>query len=316
MALRKSKFFFAYIRDVVKLTLVGLDYIIQDHRFDLIEVIGCQPAVFHSVPSVFIVWIPVLLLSLITFIFACFAIHSFISTRPVRTRSISPPHNFRHISHPYPLQLPTTATNLPRPSRVPQPTAPEPPYHPCLFIRLLTLVSLAATVLMALTITDIVHVLTNGKMRPYPGFETVHKEISRVDVYFLSRRVVTDGEVQAPIHFIQLLTWTAPAPTAAYIFILTVSHWCECMRFVAKIGGLSRWLGWKIARLRGWMSGEKVWEEESAHEIPVTYVQYYLNQKLRKLTDRVYTQTLLFSLQFIDDICLTRLHVHTPALFT
>jgi hypothetical protein len=49
---------------------VRLDYIVQDHRFDLVEVVGCQPAVLHSIPSVFIVWVPVLLLSFVSLVLA------------------------------------------------------------------------------------------------------------------------------------------------------------------------------------------------------------------------------------------------------
>lgn len=42
----------------------------QGHRFDIVEAIGCQPATYYSVPAVFIVWFPPLLLSTITFVYA------------------------------------------------------------------------------------------------------------------------------------------------------------------------------------------------------------------------------------------------------
>jgi hypothetical protein len=135
-----------------------------------------------------------------------------------------------------------------------------------------------------------VYVIMSGKMRPYPSFADVHREISRVDVFFLSRTVnnEVDASAQAPVDFIQLLTWTAPAPTAAYIFILTVSHWCECVRFLARIGGLGRWMGWKVARAKGWLKGEKVWEEESVHNQPMRYVTFIssLNQSKIKCLRR------------------------------
>lgn len=47
-----------------------LDYVVQGHRFDIVEAIGCQPATYYSVPAVFIVWFPPLLLSTITFVYA------------------------------------------------------------------------------------------------------------------------------------------------------------------------------------------------------------------------------------------------------
>ena len=200
------------------------------------------------------------------------ALHSFLSTRPLRSRSISPPLNFRNISRPYTTSPPMKTRNLQLPARlsnIPQSSPPSPPYPPCLFVRLLTLVGLLSVVIIGLTITDIVYVAMRGKMRSYPSFNSVHHEISRIDVFFLSRRDNVDGTAQTPVHFVQLLTWTAPAPAAAYIFILTVMHWCECVRFVARIGGTGRWVRWKVARVRGWFRGEKVWEEESVHDEPI-----------------------------------------------
>lgn len=204
------------------------------------------------------------------------AIHSFLSTRPSRARTtqtwnISKPHLI-------PATMPTfTPTNIHtpyphRPSHVPLASPPSPPYPPCLFVRLITLAALGVSVVIGLTIADIVYTTMSGKMSAYPSFSEVHKGMSRVDVFFLSRL----GEAQQPVHFIQLLTWTAPAPAAAYIFFLTVSHWCECVRFLAKIGGFGRWFSWKLARLRGWLKGEKVFEEEeSVHEQPIGYVNHY-----------------------------------------
>ena len=33
------------------------DYIVQGHRFDILEGFGCQPATYYSIPGVFIVWL-------------------------------------------------------------------------------------------------------------------------------------------------------------------------------------------------------------------------------------------------------------------
>ncbi|THG94556.1 hypothetical protein EW026_g6937 [Hermanssonia centrifuga] len=54
----------------VPVTLMVLHYIVQGHRFDIIEDFGCQPATYISVPAVFIVWFPPLFLSAITLIYA------------------------------------------------------------------------------------------------------------------------------------------------------------------------------------------------------------------------------------------------------
>jgi pheromone a factor receptor len=46
------------------------DYIVQDHRFDIIEDLGCQPTVYASIPAIFILWFPQLLFSVVTMIYA------------------------------------------------------------------------------------------------------------------------------------------------------------------------------------------------------------------------------------------------------
>lgn len=38
-----------------------LDYIVQGHRFDIIEDFGCRPTIYYSIPAIFIVWMPPLL---------------------------------------------------------------------------------------------------------------------------------------------------------------------------------------------------------------------------------------------------------------
>jgi len=57
------------------------DYIVQGHRYDIIENIGCQAAVYISIPAVFLIWFPQLLFSVITLIYAALALHNFIRRR-------------------------------------------------------------------------------------------------------------------------------------------------------------------------------------------------------------------------------------------
>jgi hypothetical protein len=42
------------------------DTIVQDHRYDIIENVGCRPATYASLPSVILVWLPPILLSIST----------------------------------------------------------------------------------------------------------------------------------------------------------------------------------------------------------------------------------------------------------
>lgn len=46
------------------------DYIVQGHSYNIVQYIGCQPTTYVSIPGIFIVWLPPLLLSLGTFVYA------------------------------------------------------------------------------------------------------------------------------------------------------------------------------------------------------------------------------------------------------
>ncbi|KAI1782651.1 STE3-domain-containing protein [Ganoderma leucocontextum] len=61
--------------------IMVLHYIVQGHRFDILEYVGCLPATYYSIPGVFIIWFPPLLLSLLTAIYATMALHHFFRQR-------------------------------------------------------------------------------------------------------------------------------------------------------------------------------------------------------------------------------------------
>ncbi|KAK0200530.1 pheromone A receptor-domain-containing protein [Desarmillaria ectypa] len=63
------------------LIFMALHYIIQGHRYDIIENIGCQAALYISLPAVFLFYFPPLLFSLITFVYAAAALHHFVVRR-------------------------------------------------------------------------------------------------------------------------------------------------------------------------------------------------------------------------------------------
>jgi len=46
------------------------DYIVQGHRYNNVQYIGCQPTVYTSIPGVFIIWVPPLLLSVVGSVYA------------------------------------------------------------------------------------------------------------------------------------------------------------------------------------------------------------------------------------------------------
>ncbi|TFY73330.1 hypothetical protein EWM64_g10682, partial [Hericium alpestre] len=65
----------------VPATLMILHYVVQGHRFDIIEDFGCQPATYFSVPGILIVFFPPLFFSFLTLIFASAALHHFMKRR-------------------------------------------------------------------------------------------------------------------------------------------------------------------------------------------------------------------------------------------
>ncbi|KAG2133641.1 GPCR fungal pheromone mating factor [Suillus bovinus] len=47
----------------LQMVSMGLHYIVQGHRFDIIEGYGCRPATYVSIPAIFLIWLPPLVLS-------------------------------------------------------------------------------------------------------------------------------------------------------------------------------------------------------------------------------------------------------------
>ncbi|KAJ8515195.1 hypothetical protein ONZ45_g7334 [Pleurotus djamor] len=60
---------------------MALHYIVQGHRYDVFQYIGCQATVFISIPAVMIIWVPPLFFSLMTLVYASLALHHFIRRR-------------------------------------------------------------------------------------------------------------------------------------------------------------------------------------------------------------------------------------------
>lgn len=52
------------------------DYVVQGHRFDIIEGYGCRPTTYFSIAALFIVWIPPILMAIAALIFAGLSLES------------------------------------------------------------------------------------------------------------------------------------------------------------------------------------------------------------------------------------------------
>ncbi|TFK19187.1 STE3-domain-containing protein [Coprinopsis marcescibilis] len=60
---------------------MALHYVVQGHRFDSIEDLGCRPALYVSLASIFIISVPPLLVVVLTFIFGGLALYHFFQRR-------------------------------------------------------------------------------------------------------------------------------------------------------------------------------------------------------------------------------------------
>ena len=47
-----------------------IDYIVQGHRFDIVEDFGCRPTVYVSIPAVFLIWVLPLIAVVLTYVFS------------------------------------------------------------------------------------------------------------------------------------------------------------------------------------------------------------------------------------------------------
>ncbi|KAI0776713.1 GPCR fungal pheromone mating factor [Trametes elegans] len=66
---------------LLPVVIMALHYVVQGHRFDIVEAFGCQPATYYSIPGVFIVWFPPLLLAFISMVYASLALYHFLRHR-------------------------------------------------------------------------------------------------------------------------------------------------------------------------------------------------------------------------------------------
>ncbi|KAI6030039.1 Rcb2.42 [Pisolithus marmoratus] len=66
---------------MIPIVYMSLHYVVQGHRFDIVEDFGCRPTVYVSIPAVFLMWVPPITAALATFGFAAVAIRHFIRRR-------------------------------------------------------------------------------------------------------------------------------------------------------------------------------------------------------------------------------------------
>ncbi|KDN44580.1 hypothetical protein RSAG8_05345, partial [Rhizoctonia solani AG-8 WAC10335] len=78
---RRRMIFEIFMCAVLPIIAMALHYIVQGHRFDILEDFGCNPTTYVSVAALFIVYLPPLILSLITLVYAGIALRWFVHRR-------------------------------------------------------------------------------------------------------------------------------------------------------------------------------------------------------------------------------------------
>ncbi|KAJ6487398.1 Rcb2.42 [Mycena vitilis] len=68
---------------------MALHYVVQGHRFDIVEDFGCRPATYISIAAIFLVWVPQLIVVVLTLGFAAAALYHFFRRRLTFARHLA-----------------------------------------------------------------------------------------------------------------------------------------------------------------------------------------------------------------------------------
>nr|ANB67034.1 pheromone receptor [Agrocybe salicacicola] len=156
---------------LVPMVFMALHYIVQGHRYDIFENVGCQASVYISIQAVFIIWFPQLLFAFITFIYAALALHNFIRRR------------LTFASH---LQNSNSALTTNR------------------YLRLIAMALMEMVWGTTLTAYNLWSNVSPG-LRPWTDWDDVHSNFSRVDLF------ATAGIPKEFLRTMMLFWWTLPA---------------------------------------------------------------------------------------------------------
>ncbi|KAF8512953.1 STE-3-like pheromone receptor [Hysterangium stoloniferum] len=78
---RRRMIFESVLCFALPLIFMALHYIVQGHRFDIVEDIGCLPNTYISVPSMVLIFFPPLVIAMISMCYAVAAFHHFLARR-------------------------------------------------------------------------------------------------------------------------------------------------------------------------------------------------------------------------------------------
>lgn len=138
------------ITTIPPVLLMILHYVVQGHRFDIFEDIGCQPATYFSFAALFILFIPPIVMSLCSLVYAGIALRHFLQRRAEFERF---------------LQDSNSALNTSR------------------YLRLMALAISEMVWGISLGIYTAVFNFTRNGFRPYTSWSSVHSDFSRIALW-------------------------------------------------------------------------------------------------------------------------------------
>ncbi|KAJ6498397.1 pheromone A receptor-domain-containing protein [Mycena vitilis] len=126
--------------------VMALHYIVQGHRFDIIEDIGCRPTTYVSIPAILLLYGPIAIVVALTFIFSALALRAFYIRRRAFTAFLQDRNS---------------------------------PLTPRRYIRVMVITFILAT--WEATVIGIVYAITfSVPLRPYTSWADVHSGFSLV----------------------------------------------------------------------------------------------------------------------------------------
>ncbi|KAF7326987.1 Pheromone B beta 1 receptor [Mycena sanguinolenta] len=175
---RRRQIFEACMCFGLPMIFMALHYVVQGHRFDIIEDYGCRPSTYYSIPGIFIVWVPPLVMATASLILAGLALRHFIRRRITFAAHLSANHSALTTSR---------------------------------YLRLLLMSVLQMIWSIAITIFTLWSTSVSIPIRPYTSWAVVHSNFSRVDQFttLFTPQVVLATRVG--------IWWMVPASTFAFV---------------------------------------------------------------------------------------------------
>ncbi|KAF7300104.1 Pheromone receptor Rcb2 B44 [Mycena kentingensis (nom. inval.)] len=159
------------------LIIMALHYVVQGHRFDVVENIGCLPAIYVSLAAVFILYVPILTVIALTLIFASAALYHFFRRRVTFARHLQ------------------DSTSALTPSR---------------YFRLMAMALVQMFWATVVTVVNMVLTLQGG-LRPWISWADVHSNFSRVGVF---PAIFTPAFIRDPEYF---SFWAVPGSVVLFV---------------------------------------------------------------------------------------------------